>query len=79
MKRTRIKYTVCRILAILWLATVILAVTIGAFLNQTEIVIQFNVNSIKFSVSVILVIFAAAVVAALPYAIVEYVHDNLED
>lgn len=79
MKRTRIKYTVCRVLAILWLAAVILAVTVGAFLNQAEIVIQFDVNSIKFSVYVILVIFAAAVVAALPYAIVEYVHDNLED
>ena len=79
MKRTRIKYTVCRVLAILWLAAVILAVTVGAFLNQAEIVIQFDVNSIKFSVSVILIIFAAAVVAALPYAIVEYVHDNLED
>ena len=68
----KMAYTTLKILSLLWLAGIILSVTICAFYYQMDISAEFDVNSITFSIGAILVIAGAACIAVAPYAIIEY-------
>lgn len=65
-------YPILKVFSLLWMAFIILSVTAGAFVYQAEIAMSFDVNSMGFALIAIFSVLGMALVAVVPYAIIEY-------